>query len=137
MKDCRSFCRYTAIFCMLVFFGGFSAKDNSSSPSPAAPPLSTAYTHSLKGMILSKDGAIPVAGAIVTLTAGDVRGNRSTVTDGLGNYYFSELSSGDYRLHCTAEGFRLPDLADQEVAVMGHTTANVEMEPETNPAAAP
>jgi Fe(3+) dicitrate transport protein len=58
----------------------------------------------ISGHVLDSNGAA-IAGAEVLLTLRDVRFERQTVTDASGNFEFSGLSEGDYRISTTAKTF--------------------------------
>jgi hypothetical protein len=91
---------------------------------------------SLAGSVLDAGSLRPLQGAVVTLhaapsgllrsgDAGQGRGlvqQRSTTTDLSGNYLFTDIGAGDYRIHVQALGYRTTSI---NVRVSGHSAAQL------------
>ena len=67
-------------------------------------PLSAQYRLDIKGTVRDEHGAA-VAGARVKISSLDVRFDRDTVTDAAGNFQFSDLAVGNYRIKAFADTF--------------------------------
>lgn len=58
----------------------------------------------LRGKVTDANGA-GIAGALITLQSSSVRFKRTTVTDGVGNFEFTEIGRGKYTVTASAESF--------------------------------
>src|SRR5262245_4801416 len=73
-------------------------------------------TATLVGTVTDATGAV-VAGAGVTLAQAATDFNRTVQTDGNGNYTFTLLKPGAYRLTAEKQGFKRADVSDFQLQV--------------------
>jgi Carboxypeptidase regulatory-like domain len=94
------------------------APESSANSSSAMPPIAAATTAVVRGHV-STPAAVGVAGASVTLEAGDQ--TLSTESDARGFFAFADLPAGSYHVRVSAKGWTLPE-------------RDVELRPGVNPA---
>ena len=78
---------------------------------------------SLRGVIKDEFGAI-IVGATVTL-ADQNAAEKTTTTNGQGEYVFSGLAPGKYSVRATATGFAVSDEAEVELAAGQRATQDI------------
>lgn len=81
-------------------------------------------TGSVVGVVTDASGAA-VPSASVTITSKATGTQRTSATNGSGQYRFDLLPAGDYTLHVTANGFSPADTTNLNLQVGSTTTANV------------
>src|ERR1700730_1862827 len=84
-------------------------------------------TTSLRGIVYDAKGAV-VAGAVVTITNPANGFNRTTKTDGQGNYQFLELPPAKYDLVVDAHGFAVLKQSGLELQVASPVTLNINLQ---------
>ena len=98
--------------CFVLFVSGASAQTG---------------TTSLRGSVLDKSGAA-VVGATLRLTDTELGVQRSTVSNGAGQYEFLSLLPGTYAISVEAPGFRKHDQKNIQLLVNNPTTVNVTLQ---------
>jgi hypothetical protein len=83
-------------------------------------------TGSIQGTVSDAGGAI-VAAASVTVVNDDTGYTRTVTSGGDGNYAFSELSPGHYRLKVTKDGFKTAEQTGIELHVGSPVVVNVSL----------
>jgi hypothetical protein len=72
---------------------------------PAQQNASAAPTGRLSGLVLAADSGRPIKRARVSISAAELPGGRSTLTDDAGVFDFTELPAGRYTLSASKDGF--------------------------------
>jgi Carboxypeptidase regulatory-like domain/TonB-dependent Receptor Plug Domain len=98
--------------CFVLFVSGASAQTG---------------TTSLRGSVLDKSGAA-VVGATLKLTDTELGVQRSTISNGAGQYEFLSLQPGTYAISVEAPGFRKHDQKNIQLLVNNPTTVNVTLQ---------
>jgi len=83
-------------------------------------------TAQINGSVRDTSGAV-LPGVDVTVTQTDTNFTRSTVSDAEGNYLFSNLPTGPYRLQATLSGFRTFQRTGIVLQVNANPTIPIEM----------
>src|SRR5262245_30032414 len=84
------------------------------------------YQGGIRGAITDADGIVP--GVEVTLTNEDTRLLRSTVTNDRGEYAFTAVEPGNYRLRAVLQGYRSIDLTDIRVGTQSFIVLDLTLE---------
>jgi outer membrane receptor protein involved in Fe transport len=87
-------------------------------------------TGQLTGNVVDANGAV-VSGATVKLMSRATAQERETVTNDSGDFVFTLLPAGDYKVEITASGFRIVTVDDVRVNVTQSTTLPVRLEAAT------
>ncbi|HTX41940.1 MAG TPA: carboxypeptidase regulatory-like domain-containing protein [Acidobacteriaceae bacterium] len=93
----------------------------------AAPAAWSQATTELGGQIVDSSGAA-IAGASVTVTSLSTGATRSTLSNGSGEYEFSQIPSGRYTLTVSAKGFATLKQPPFELLVSQPATINAKMQ---------
>ncbi len=83
-------------------------------------------TGTVVGTVTDQSAAV-VPGASITLTDTSTHTSRETVSNGTGQYVFTNVPPGAYDLTITKSGFRSSKVEGQTVAVGTQTTANIKL----------
>ena len=83
-------------------------------------------TGTVVGTVTDQSGAV-VPGANISLTDTSTRSARTTVSNGTGQYVFTNVPPGTYDIGVTKSGFESAKIQGQSVAVGTQTTANIKL----------
>jgi hypothetical protein len=86
-----------------------------------------AGTGQVVGTVVDTSGAA-IVGATVTLTDTATNDSRTSTSNDVGHYAFSNITPGKYNIEINKSGFRQAKLSDQEVIVGETRTFNVKLE---------
>ena len=93
----------------------------------APPAFAQGSTGQLSGNIVDANGAV-VPGATVKLTSRATAQERETITNDSGDFAFTLLPAGDYKLEITATGFRTVVVEEVRVNVTQTTTLPIRLD---------
>jgi len=94
------------------------------------PVLGQGGTGQLSGTVADSNGAV-VPGAVVKITSRATSQERQTATDESGNFAFTLLPAGAYKLEVSGNGFRSIVMDEVRVNVTQTTTVPVRLDPST------
>jgi len=96
---------FIALFVAFSATGSIPAAQQTRDAPAATTPVAAGHL-TITGTIVSDDSSSqPVRRAIVTLTGGDLTGERTTATDDAGHFAFTHLSAGHYEFRASKPGW--------------------------------